>query len=79
MCSAARQLADDCCGGKLVLVLEGGYHLNALARSVHACLEKMTGGGTDNFTGGVSAQTGGAIRESRDALRKFWPRVWWGH
>ena len=76
MCSAARQLADDCCGGKLVLVLEGGYHLNALARSVHACLEKMTGGGTDNFTGGVSAQTGGAIRESRDALRKFWPRVW---
>jgi acetoin utilization deacetylase AcuC-like enzyme len=29
--------------GKVVLVLEGGYHLGALAGSVHACLEVLRG------------------------------------
>ncbi len=29
-------LADDCCGGKVVSVLEGGYNLEALAESVAA-------------------------------------------
>jgi acetoin utilization deacetylase AcuC-like enzyme len=71
MCTAARRLAEECCGGKLVLLLEGGYHLSALPRSVHACLEKMTGS-ADDFPSGVTAATRGAIKESREALHKFW-------
>jgi len=71
MCTAVRRLAEECCGGKLVLLLEGGYHLNALARSVHGCLEILTGS-TDDFPTGVSAATRAALKESRDELRKFW-------
>ncbi len=36
-----KKIADDYCGGKLVSVLEGGYHLNALGRSVEAHLRAL--------------------------------------
>jgi acetoin utilization deacetylase AcuC-like enzyme len=71
MCTAVRRLAEECCGGKLVLLLEGGYHLSALARSVHACVEIMTGR-VDDFPSGVSAATRTALKESREAHHKFW-------
>ena len=32
-------VADRVCGGRVVMVLEGGYHLDALADSVEAVLE----------------------------------------
>ncbi|NPU85372.1 MAG: histone deacetylase [Syntrophaceae bacterium] len=35
-------LADELCGGKIVLVLEGGYDLRGLARSVRAVLKELT-------------------------------------
>jgi acetoin utilization deacetylase AcuC-like enzyme len=31
-----RRIAEECCGGKLVSVLEGGYDLDALGASVAA-------------------------------------------
>jgi len=34
-------IADHCCGGKLVVTLEGGYHLAGLAESVKAVLLEM--------------------------------------
>jgi acetoin utilization deacetylase AcuC-like enzyme len=34
-------IADICCGGKLVAVLEGGYHVAGLTRSVKSVLEEM--------------------------------------
>lgn len=34
-------IADRCCGGKLVVTLEGGYHLSGLAESVKAVLLEM--------------------------------------
>ena len=34
-------IADECCGGKLVAVLEGGYHLGGLAQSARATLMEM--------------------------------------
>jgi acetoin utilization deacetylase AcuC-like enzyme len=70
MCSAVRQLAQGCCGGRLVLVLEGGYDLAALAGSVRACLEVTTGGRDDFPAGGDRAR--GAIADSRAALRPHW-------
>ncbi len=35
-------LADECCGGKLVVVLEGGYHVGGLTASVKAMLAEMS-------------------------------------
>ncbi|MGA2781264.1 MAG: histone deacetylase [Smithella sp.] len=34
-------IADTCCQGRLVAVLEGGYHVSGLTRSVKAVLEEM--------------------------------------
>jgi acetoin utilization deacetylase AcuC-like enzyme len=34
-------LADACCGGRLVMVLEGGYHIQGLTRSVRAVLLEL--------------------------------------
>jgi acetoin utilization deacetylase AcuC-like enzyme len=36
-------LAEHCCAGRLVLVLEGGYHLEALAKSVATVVAEMAG------------------------------------
>lgn len=36
-----RRWADACCDGRIVAALEGGYHLDALAHSVHATLDVL--------------------------------------
>lgn len=38
-----RGIADKHCGGRIALVLEGGYHLESLARGVRAVLEVLAG------------------------------------
>jgi acetoin utilization deacetylase AcuC-like enzyme len=43
MASSILQLARDCCGGKLVLTLEGGYNLKALSYSVMAVIRVLLG------------------------------------
>ena len=43
MMSFLRRKAADLCEGRLVCVLEGGYHLLAEAWSVRACLEVLLG------------------------------------
>jgi acetoin utilization deacetylase AcuC-like enzyme len=71
MCSSLRDLAGASCGGKLVLFLEGGYDLAALAGSTRACLEVMTGGKEEFPTG--SHRAAPAVAASRSALRRHWP------
>nr|QNO48200.1 hypothetical protein PGANABGL_00014 [Methanosarcinales archaeon ANME-2c ERB4] len=44
MASIVASIADECCEGRLVVVLEGGYDLHALSHSVVAVLEAMAGG-----------------------------------
>jgi acetoin utilization deacetylase AcuC-like enzyme len=70
MCSSLKELARKHCGGKLVLILEGGYHLEALAQSVRACLEVLTGARQETFPGGVGDDAPAAIRRTREALRR---------
>jgi acetoin utilization deacetylase AcuC-like enzyme len=36
-----KEIAARCCGGRLISVLEGGYHLDALGRSVQAHIEEL--------------------------------------
>jgi acetoin utilization deacetylase AcuC-like enzyme len=71
MCSAAKSLAEEVAGGRLVLLLEGGYSLTGLPRSVHACLEVMSGR-RDDFPHGASREAQHAIEGTRQALRPFW-------
>jgi acetoin utilization deacetylase AcuC-like enzyme len=40
---SVKRVAEEHCSGRLVSVLEGGYHPDALARSVHAHLEVLIG------------------------------------
>lgn len=70
MCAQLTALAEDSCGGKLVLVLEGGYDLTALAGSARACLEVMTGRRED-FPAGARRSVP-AVRASREALARYW-------
>jgi acetoin utilization deacetylase AcuC-like enzyme len=73
MCSALVQLADSLCSGRLVLVLEGGYALGGLSRSVHACLEVMAGQRKESLTDGTSSHTTQALAECRKLLSSYWP------
>lgn len=41
MTAIVRDLADGCCGGRLVSALEGGYNLAALSQSVEAHLQAL--------------------------------------
>lgn len=72
MTSALKDFATETCGGKLVLLLEGGYSLSGLSRSVHASLEVLRGR-KDFFPEGVSKDTARALEASRSALRTYWP------
>ena len=36
-------LADECCKGRLVIVLEGGYHIQGLTKSVRSVLQELLG------------------------------------
>ena len=42
-------IADQCCGGKVVITLEGGYHLNGLRDSVKAVLKELAGVSETSF------------------------------
>src|SRR5450432_4209845 len=68
MTSLVAQLAAEACGGKLVLLLEGGYDLSALASSVHASLEVLAGR-REEFPLGAGTDVALAVAAARDALR----------
>ena len=43
MCGVARRVAERHCGGRLGLLLEGGYELDALTESVRGCIDVLAG------------------------------------
>lgn len=45
MTRIVQELADTHCGGRLAMVLEGGYNLECLARGTHTVLQVLAGGG----------------------------------
>ncbi|NOJ78538.1 histone deacetylase family protein [Myxococcus xanthus] len=75
MCSAMKSLADSVCQGRLVLLLEGGYSLEGLSQSVHACVEVLAGRKDSFPAGDTHSDAKDALRASREALRPYWPRV----
>ena len=75
MCSELKKLADSMCEGKLVLLLEGGYSLEGLSQSVHACVEVLAGRGDTFPTGETTRDSMHALSRSRQALRPYWPML----
>ncbi len=71
LCGIVRDLADRHAGGRLVLVLEGGYDLEALAGSALACALVL--GGEDPPP---PADAGSAADRLIDAVRRVHSRYW---
>jgi acetoin utilization deacetylase AcuC-like enzyme len=71
MCAIVRDIADRHAGGRLALVLEGGYNLNALARSVQACVRVLAGDTAPVISDSDSAR---ALVDQLCAVhRRYWP------
>ncbi len=75
MGSAMKSLAESVCGGRLVLLLEGGYSLEGLSQSVHACVEVLAGRKDSFPTGMTTPDARHALAQSREALKPYWPRL----
>ncbi len=56
MTSELRAVADECCGGRLVAVTEGGYDLKALSESLQRVVEVLAAD-----TAGGAAMAGGRV------------------
>jgi len=73
MCASVRELADRHAGGRLCLLLEGGYDLEGLATSVEACVEVLAGAPKPSCP--RASETGQRVIASvREQLARHWPR-----
>lgn len=70
------ELADSCCEGKLVITLEGGYHIQGQRDSVKAVLEELAGIRKSDSSGLISRADDSivdfAIKPVLDIHRKYW-------
>ena len=57
MTACLMRIADECCDGKIALVLEGGYDLTALGESAGMVLSVLTGTETGDMRNGETAET----------------------
>ncbi|HEY8376625.1 MAG TPA: histone deacetylase, partial [Nannocystis sp.] len=71
LCGIVCDLADRLAGGKLVLFLEGGYDLQGLADSVHACTAVLAGS-TPPGAAPASPRGTAALARARDAQAAHW-------
>jgi len=69
MTDAVTGIADECCNGNLVMLLEGGYSLEALRESVAAVVERLRFPGA--FTDERAEMTAWS-EASRQVLRRYW-------
>lgn len=71
------EIADICCRGRLVMTLEGGYHLEALRDSVRSVLEEMTGRRSTDLEGMTAMADRGKIAyviwRVSHVHRRYWP------
>lgn len=66
------ELADELCGGRLLLALEGGYSLEGLSQGVLSCLSVLHGVKGDDT--GFAPETAETIRldQARKVLQHYW-------
>ena len=69
-------IAEACCGGKLVMTLEGGYHLEALRDSVREVLKEMAGRRTTDYRSTVASanpkNTAYVLWRVKPVHQKYW-------
>ncbi|MGH7822600.1 MAG: histone deacetylase family protein [Candidatus Binatia bacterium] len=66
------RVAHEVCDDRVVAVLEGGYDLVGLTRSVGAVLDEMTGARLEDPVAPPSGGSSPAIEASRDIARHYW-------
>jgi acetoin utilization deacetylase AcuC-like enzyme len=67
-------LADETCRGRLLLVLEGGYHLEGQAQAVKQVILQLAGSRkAPEIKADLSPTTRKEIAPALEALRPFWP------
>lgn len=71
LCGAVCELADRHAGGRVALLLEGGYDLAGLASSVLGCVRVLTGD-TPPGAGAASARGEAALRRALDQQARHW-------
>src|SRR6266849_560648 len=70
-----RRVAEECCGGRMALVTEGGYDLHAFAASLDACIETLSSSALDpRWPASAIASTRG--RETAAATTKALAGYW---
>jgi len=70
-----RAVADDCCRGRIVAALEGGYDLHALGTSLDASIDALAGPhqAAEWPSSGIRSSRGEATVEATSAsIRPFW-------
>jgi acetoin utilization deacetylase AcuC-like enzyme len=71
-------IADQCCGGKVVATLEGGYHISGLAESIKATLIEMKDGThvtddkLDRIANEADSNTDPVIKKVIDQINPYW-------
>lgn len=73
LCGTTKALADSLAHGRLVLVLEGGYDLQGLAASAHACVEVLAGTSPPGGSDATSERGGRALHDAVAHHRRYWP------
>jgi len=69
-----RELAEDCCGGRIALALEGGYDLRALGESVRATLGALAA--PEPAAGSLRGPAAAGWEEVVGRLREAHARSW---
>jgi acetoin utilization deacetylase AcuC-like enzyme len=69
-------IADDCCGGRVVVATEGGYHLKGIADSLRGVISALDDvqPEVEGPPADADAPRGeAAIAAARKNLSKYWP------
>jgi acetoin utilization deacetylase AcuC-like enzyme len=72
-------LAEECCGGRLMAVLEGGYHIQGLTKSIRAVLQELLGEtrapepALCRLADGADERAERLIGRVRAQLEDYWP------
>lgn len=72
LCGVVCELADRLAGGKLVMVLEGGYDIDGLAASVHGCTAVLAGQTPPAVPRTASQRGEAALRRALDHQTPHW-------
>jgi len=73
MARACLELAEECAGGRLVAVLEGGYDLEAICDGVDVVLAALRGArGAPSLVTGDAARIDPVIERVRTAQARYW-------